>query len=177
VSTDDKGQDPETQLIKLRAFAELKGYQVIGEFIDKASGADPNRPRLGKMIEKSRGIDAIMVTKLDRIMRSSRNLLNLLEDLDKKGVALICVDQPIETNTAMGRLLLQVLSAIAEFERELTRDRVKDGLARARQQGKVLGRRTKRIGPVSRAQYYRLKKEGVVDLNTLSVKPPRPRKK
>jgi DNA invertase Pin-like site-specific DNA recombinase len=169
VSTDDKGQDPETQLIKLRAFAELKGYQVIGEFIDKASGADPNRPRLGKMIEKSRGIDAIM--------GSSRNLLNLLEDLDKKGVALICVDQPIETNTAMGRLLLQVLSAIAEFERELTRDRVKDGLARARQQGKVLGRRTKRIGPVSRAQYYRLKKEGVVDLNTLSVKPPRPRKK
>jgi DNA invertase Pin-like site-specific DNA recombinase len=76
------------------------------------------------------------------MMRSTKNLLNMLEDFDKKGIALICVDQPIETNTAMGRFLIQILSAVSEFERELTRDRVKDGLARARHQGKQFGRPT-----------------------------------
>lgn len=140
VSTDDKGQDPETQLYKLRQFAASKGYQVVGDWADKASGADPNRPELVKMIQKARSYDAIIITKLDRMMRSTKNLLNMLEDFDKKGIALICVDQPIETNTAMGRFLIQILSAVSEFERELTRDRVKDGLARARHQGKQFGR-------------------------------------
>jgi DNA invertase Pin-like site-specific DNA recombinase len=170
VSTDDKGQDPETQLLKLRQFAASKGYEIIGEFADRASGANPDRPQLVKMIEKSRSYDAIIITKLDRMMRSTKNLLNVLEDLEKKGVALICVDQPIETNTAMGRMLLQILSAVAEFELELCRSRTKDGQARAKKQGKIIGRRPKRSGEVSRATYYRLKKEGVVDLNTLTVK-------
>lgn len=166
VSTIDKGQDPETQLQKLRSFAESKGYLVVGEWYDKASGADPNRPQLVEMLQKSRTYDAIIITKLDRMMRSTKNLLNMLEDFDKKGVALICVDQPIETGTAMGRLLIQILSAVAEFERELTRDRVKDGLARARKEGKRLGRPEVPYERASlRTRQRRDKKEALVSLN------------
>jgi DNA invertase Pin-like site-specific DNA recombinase len=165
VSTHDKGQDPETQLHKLRQFAESKGYQVIGEWADQASGADPNRPKLVEMLDKSRSYDAIIITKLDRMMRSTKNLLNMLEDFDKKRIALICVDQPIETNTAMGRFLIQILSAVAEFERELTRDRVNDGLARARANGKKLGRPEVPLAKASRTtRYRRSKKEGANSL-------------
>jgi len=142
VSTTDKEQDPETQLLKLRAFAAARGYQVIGECGDHASGADPNRPGLAALMADARrhAFDAIIVVRLDRIMRSTRNLLNMLEELQAWGVDLICVDQPIETNTAIGKLLLTLLGAVAEFERELVRERVRDGMARAKAQGKHVGR-------------------------------------
>jgi putative DNA-invertase from lambdoid prophage Rac len=157
--------------LKLRQFSELKGYEVIGQWADKASGADPNRPQLVEMLQKSRTYNAIIITKLDRMMRSTKNLLNMLEDLDKKGIALICVDQPIETNTAMGRFLTQILSAVAEFERELTRDRVKDGLARARKEGKRLGRPEVSYEKASlRTKQRRAKKEALVSLSAKGVK-------
>lgn len=142
VSTTDKSQDPETQLIRLRAFAAARGYQVVGECGDHASGADPNRPGLAALMADARrhAFDAIIIVRLDRIMRSTRNLLNMLEQLQAWGVDLICVDQPIETNTAIGKLLLTLLGAVAEFERELTRERVRDGMARAKAQGKHIGR-------------------------------------
>jgi len=142
VSTDDKGQDAETQLFKLRHYAAAKGYEVAGDWVDHASGKDPNRPSFQAMLERGRKGDfsVVIVTKLDRMMRSTRNLLNTLQDMESWHLALECVDQPIQTNNAMGRMMITILGAVAEFERDLISDRVKDGMNRARFQGVHLGR-------------------------------------
>ena len=146
VSTIDKDQDPETQLVKLRAFAQAKGHTDSVEFVDHASGLDPNRQALKEMLSRARKreFEAIVIVRLDRIMRSTKNLLTMIEDLIRWDVALICVDQPIETNTALGRYMITILGATAEFERELIRERVKDGLERAKREGKRLGRRPRK---------------------------------
>lgn len=135
-------QDPEVQLIKLRDFCRARGYEIAGEYVDRKSGADPNRPALEKMMQdaRRRKFDSILIVRLDRITRSIGNLLKILEDLQSWGVALICTDQPIETNSATGRLMIHILAALAEFERELIRERVMDGLKKAKRMGKRLGR-------------------------------------
>jgi len=142
VSTNDEIQHPENQLIRLRERAKYSGYEVVGEYVDEKSGKDANRPELQRLLTdcRNRKIDIILITKLDRMMRSTQNLLNILEDLDRWGVALECIDQPIETRSAMGRMMITILGAVAEFERELISERVKDGMARAKAQGKHVGR-------------------------------------
>jgi len=142
VSTHDKDQDPENQLMKLRSFSESHGWAVYGEYPDERSGADASRPQLDKMLRYARGhaFDAIVIVRLDRIGRSVRNLLNLIDELERSNVKLICTDQEINTSSPGGKLLFTLLGAISEFELELIRDRTKDGLARARAQGKRLGR-------------------------------------
>lgn len=171
VSTTDKEQNPENQLMRLREYAQRQGWEYE-EFTDFLSGKDANRPGFSALLSrcKRREFDIIAVVRLDRMMRSVQNTLNVMDDLNAWGVRFLCLDQPIDTGTASGRFQLQMLAAVAEFEREQIRERVKDGLARARGQGKILGRKKKRSGVVSRATYYRLKKEGVVDLNTLTIK-------
>ena len=141
-STVDKEQNPETQLLKLRSFCVARGYFISGEYIDRASGANPFRPQLQKLMvdARQRLFDAILIVRLDRIMRSTKNLLNMIEELQLWGVQLICTDQPIETNTAIGRLIITLLGAMAEFEHELIVERVRDGMARAKAQGRHLGR-------------------------------------
>lgn len=141
VSTQDK-QDPEVQLVKLREFAAARGWEIYQEYIDRASGADPNRPALDNMLKdaRNRRFHAVLIVRLDRITRSIINLLNTLQMLDKWSVSLVCVDQPIETNSPTGRLMIHILAALAEFERELIRERVKDGMEKARRNGKHIGR-------------------------------------
>jgi len=142
VSRHDKDQDPDNQLIKLRSFVESRGWAVYGEYVDMKSGADASRPDLDRMLKAARGhaFSAIVIVRLDRIGRSVRNLLNLIDDLKGSNVELICTDQEINTSSPGGKLLFTLLGAISEFELELIRDRTKDGLARARAQGKTLGR-------------------------------------
>ncbi|MGD0056352.1 MAG: recombinase family protein [Methanomassiliicoccales archaeon] len=142
VSRHDKDQDPENQLIKLREFVKRRGWDIYAEFKDFASGAAPSRPQFDKMIGEGRArhYDAILVVRIDRLARSTRNLLNLLEEMQRYGVDLVCTDQEIDTKSPAGKLLFTVLGAVAELELELIRDRTKDGLARARAQGKKLGR-------------------------------------
>ena len=142
VSTHDKDQDPENQLMKLRSFSESHGWAVYGDYIDTRSGADASRPDLDKMLKAARGhaFGAIIIVRLDRMGRSVKNLLNLIDDLKLSNVELICTDQEINTSSPGGKLLFTLLGAISEFELELIRDRTKDGLARARAQGKRLGR-------------------------------------
>jgi DNA invertase Pin-like site-specific DNA recombinase len=142
VSTDDQGQNPESQLFKLRKMSEARGYEVVGMYIDHKSGKDDNRPDFQRMLNDARAhkFDVILVTKLDRVMRSVKNLLKVLEDLERWKVSLECVDQPIETGSAMGKMMITILGAVAEFERELIRERVTDGIARAKSEGKQLGR-------------------------------------
>lgn len=146
VSTKDE-QDPENQLLRLREWAERSEHEIVGEYIDRASGANQHRPGLDEMMDgaRKRYVDAIVIVRLDRICRSMINLTSLVEIMDSCGISLICLDQDIDMTTAAGRLLMHLLGAIAQFERELIRDRVKDGMERARRSGKHLGRPRREI--------------------------------
>jgi DNA invertase Pin-like site-specific DNA recombinase len=142
VSKSDDSQDPENQLMRLRSYAQERGWEVFGEYVDMASGADANRPQLDRMMADARGrrFSLVLCVKVDRLARSVSNLYALLSEFDAREVKFECIDQSIATNTPTGKLLLSILGGVAEFERELIRDRTKAGLARAKAQGKRLGR-------------------------------------
>jgi DNA invertase Pin-like site-specific DNA recombinase len=137
-------QDPDTQLIKLRAFAEARGYEVLREYVDRIRGEDAIRDALDAMKAAAfrHEFDAILIVRLDRIMRSLANFAALNQELTAAKVGLICIDQQIDTTTPAGRLQQNILAAFAEYEREAIRERVLDGIARARSEGKKLGRPT-----------------------------------
>src|SRR5437762_7168257 len=135
-------QTPENQLVALRAFALARGW-AASEFVDHGvSGAKDRRPQLDAMLAdvRRRKLDLVLVTKLDRLARSTRHLVTLGAELEALGVDLVVLDQAIDTTTPSGRLLFHMLAAVAEFERDLIRDRVLAGLRRARTQGRRLGR-------------------------------------
>ena len=143
VSTRDKGQDPEMQLVELREFAAKRGWQVAGEFVDVGvSGAKDSRPQLDAMMHlaKARKLDVIAVWKLDRFGRSLRHLVDALAELNAVGCAFVSLRDNLDLTTPAGRMMFHVVAAMAEFERELIRERVKAGLAHARAKGQRLGR-------------------------------------
>jgi DNA invertase Pin-like site-specific DNA recombinase len=142
VSTSD--QDCSGQLFELRAYAERREWQVTEEFVDHGiSGAKTARPALDRLVTaaKRRQIDGVLVWRLDRLGRSTRHLLGLVEDWQAIGVSFTSLGEAIDTTTPAGKLQLAVLGALAEFERERIRERVTMGLERARRQGVKLGRR------------------------------------
>jgi DNA invertase Pin-like site-specific DNA recombinase len=135
-------QTPDNQLAVLRDFAAARAW-VATEFVDHGiSGAKERRPALDALLEaaRRRKIDVVVCTKLDRLARSTHHLVTLVKELETLGVDLVVLDQAIDTTTPSGRLLFHVLAAIAEFERDLIRDRVIAGIKRARAQGRRLGR-------------------------------------
>jgi DNA invertase Pin-like site-specific DNA recombinase len=141
VSTRD--QNPESQLQDLRRHAEARGFQVAGEFVDVGvSGRKERRPSLDKVMAmaRNRTIDGVMVAAFDRFGRSLSHLVRCLEEFQGRGVAFISQREQIDLSTPMGRLMFALIGAMAEFERELIRERVEAGLRRARYQGKRLGR-------------------------------------
>lgn len=117
-------------------------WVTVDEYTDKLSGANASRPGINRLMQDAEdgGIDLILATKLDRIARSSLNLANLCAKLDKWQVGLKFIEQPIDFTSPEGRLLRTFLGAIAEFELELIHSRTKDGQARARKEGKIIGR-------------------------------------
>ena len=152
---DRERQDPEVQLIKLRAYAQARGWEVIGEYVDRKSGADPNRPALRDLerdIDAGK-VDAVLVVRLDRIMRSTANFVQFLTTLEerpdgtprKRPIALIAIDQNLDTSTPAGRLMRTIIMAVAEYERDIIRERINDGLDKARADGKQLGRRRRHV--------------------------------
>jgi len=161
VSKADDSQDPENQLARLRSYAKEREYEVYGEYVDMASGADANRPQLDRMMAdaRARRFSLVLCVKVDRLARSVSNLYALLAELDSRGVKFECTDQDISTKSPTGKLLLSILAGVAEFERELIRDRTKAGLARARARGKQLGRPRKRVD-LERMRDLRLKGYG-----------------
>lgn len=140
VSTSE--QDPKNQADRLQAVATARGYEKYTLYLDIASGANPRRPALDQMLKDAKcgEISHIISTKLDRLARSTINLLSIMKQLESWNVTVEFLDQPIDTSTPSGKMMLTVLGAMAEFEKELIRDRTKDGLARAKAQGKVGGR-------------------------------------
>lgn len=141
VSTADQSSAP--QLDALRGYAESRGFEVIEEYVDAGiSGAKARRPALDRLLAdaRRRRFDALAVVKLDRIARSVHHLTALGAELEALGVDLVVLDQAIDTTTPSGRLLFHVLGSIAEFERDLIRERTVAGLRAARRRGKRLGR-------------------------------------
>lgn len=112
-------------------------------FSDIASGGKASRPELDAMLGLLREGDTLIITKLDRLGRSLRHLLNLIHDLGERNIGVRAIDQGIDTTTAAGRMVLHFLGAIAEFERELNHERTINGLRAARARGKVGGRKPK----------------------------------
>ena len=113
------------------------------EFVDRGvSGAKDSRPALDEMIDaaRRREISAVVCTKLDRLARSTRHLCNLAAEFEALDVDLVILDMAVDTSTPMGRLLFSVLAGVAEFERELIRDRTRAGMEAARAKGKRIGR-------------------------------------
>lgn len=155
-------QNPEAQLDPLRTYAAARGFQVAGEFVDHGvSGAKDRRPALDKMMAaaRRRDVDAIVVAKLDRLARSVRHLVTVAGELEALGVDLVVRDQQIDTSSPSGRLLFNVIGAIAEFERDLIRERIHAGLALARKRGKRLGRPEATDGK-QKERILRLRKSG-----------------
>jgi DNA invertase Pin-like site-specific DNA recombinase len=146
VSTVNKGQDVGLQLDELRQVAAQRGWVVAEERVyvdDGVSGATESRPALDRLLADAQAgrFDLVAVWKLDRLGRSLQHLLRLLDDLARWGVGFASLrDSGIDTTTPTGRLILQILGALAEYERGLIRERVNAGIARAKAQGKHCGR-------------------------------------
>jgi putative DNA-invertase from lambdoid prophage Rac len=144
VSTQD--QNCEMQVRELREYAGRRGWQIVGDYIDTGwSGAKASRPELDRLMKDAalRRFDAVLVWKLDRFGRSVRNCLDGIESLRTNGVRFLAVSQSIDTDESnpTARLLLHILASVAEFERELIRERVRAGIKSAKHKGKQLGRK------------------------------------
>lgn len=133
VSTAD--QNPDSQKDAL----QKAGVDQI--FLDTYTGTKSSRPQLDKMREQLRSGDTIVITRLDRLGRSTKDLLNLVSDLQDLGVNLEVLEQNINTSSPEGKLFFTLVASFAEFEREIMRARTIDGLAAARARGRVGGRK------------------------------------
>ncbi len=137
------GQNPEMQLAELREYASRRGWEVAGEYIDEGvSGAKESRPALNRLMVDAhrRRFAVLLVWKVDRFGRSLRHLVNALADLDAMGIAFVSLRDNLDLSTPSGRLMFQIVGAMAEFERALTQERVRAGLRLAKSKGKRLGR-------------------------------------
>lgn len=133
VSTSD--QNPDSQ----RDALNRAGVDQI--FLDTFTGTKANRPELNKMKDQLRSGDTIVITRLDRLGRSTKDLLNLVSELQDQQVNLEVLEQSINTSTPEGKLFFTLVASFAEFEREIMRARTIDGLASARARGRVGGRK------------------------------------
>ncbi|MGA7463323.1 MAG: recombinase family protein [Candidatus Korobacteraceae bacterium] len=137
------GQDPEMQLSELREYAARRGWIISGEYVDQGvSGSKESRPELNRLTVDAhrRVFDAVLVWKIDRYGRSLKHLVNALADLNAYGVAFVSLRDNLDLSTASGRLMFQIIGAMAEFERALIQERVRAGLRNARAKGRKLGR-------------------------------------
>jgi DNA invertase Pin-like site-specific DNA recombinase len=161
VSTVD--QDPAAARKELRAAAKRRGFRVALDIEETGSGALNNRPGLARLMASARRgkLDAVFVWKLDRFGRSALDLLANIRDLEGAGVRFISITQGLDFKPggeAMTRLMLTMLGAVAEFERELISERTRLGMAKAREDGKHIGR--PRAARPSAAKVQRLRKQG-----------------
>ena len=154
------GQSPEMQLIELREYASRRGWTIFREYVDQGvSGCRESRPELNRLMTDAhqRKIDAVLVWKIDRFGRSLKHLVNSLADLSAYGVAFISLRDNLDLSAPSGRLMFQIIGAMAEFERSLIQERVRAGLRNAILKGKTLGR-PRRI--VNGDQMARLREQG-----------------
>jgi DNA invertase Pin-like site-specific DNA recombinase len=143
VSTSNGHQDPELQLRELREYADRRGWKITDEYVDHGvSGSKDSRPALNRLLADAhqRRFDTVLVWKLDRFGRSLKHLINTLGELEARGIAFVSFRDNLDLTTPSGRLMFQIIGAMAEFERALIQERVRAGLRNARSKGKRLGR-------------------------------------
>ena len=159
VSTGD--QDCDRQERDLREFADRAGYEIVEVLRETASGAKDDRAQRKKVMAaaRARKISAVLVTEASRWSRSTLDLLGTLQDLNAWGISLVTLSGiSLDLNTPQGKLMAAILSAIAEFERDLIRERVKSGIAAARAKGRKFGR--PRVSDEAIAFVYQLRAQG-----------------
>jgi DNA invertase Pin-like site-specific DNA recombinase len=163
VSSANGQQDPEMQLSELRDFARARGFQVVNEFVDRGvSGAKESRPQLNQLVidARHRRFDCVLVWKLDRFARSLKHLVNALAEFEAMGIAFVSLRDNLDLSTPSGRLMFQIIGAMAEFERSLIVERVKAGLRNAKIKGRQLGRpRLTNLASASRTTRWRRKRK------------------
>ena len=166
VSTLD--QDPEMQIRELRAYAEHRGLTIVDEFVDYMSGVKDDRPALNRLWKAVRGrkVETVLVWKFDRFARSTKQLINALEEFQHVGVDFISITEQIDTSSPMGKAMFTIISAIAEFERSLISERVRAGIAKARAQGKPHGRPP--LNTATQAHITRLRHEEQLSIRQIA---------
>jgi len=160
VSTDKQKVD--LQLDELRQFAVRSHWTIHQEYIDQNfTGANTKRPAFQAMMAaaRKRKFNLLLVWKLDRLSRSLKDLIVTLDDLNHYGVDFVSYDNNLDTSTPTGKLVFQIVGAVAEFEKEIIRERVIAGLAAARNRGKQLGR--PRISSDKQTKAIQLHAEGL----------------
>jgi DNA invertase Pin-like site-specific DNA recombinase len=136
-------QHPETQLYDLQQLASQRGYEVVKIYTDKISGAKARRPALDQLLAdaRRRKFDVVVVWAFDRMARSVRHFLEVLDELTQLNIEFVSHRENIDTGGALGRAMIVIVGAIAELERNLIIERVKAGMRRARLEGVQLGRK------------------------------------
>jgi DNA invertase Pin-like site-specific DNA recombinase len=140
VSTVD--QHPETQLLDLRQMAAQRGYEIVHEYTDRISGTKAKRPGLDQMMADARrgGFDVVLVWASDRIARSVKHFLDVLDELSRLNIEYVSFRENIDTGGPLGRAIVVIIGAIAELERNLIIERVRAGMRRAKLEGRPIGR-------------------------------------
>lgn len=142
VSTKDKDQDPEVQLLQLRRYVAMQGWEVFDVYKDTCSGKTPRRPGLNRLLRdaEARKFDVVLVLRIDRIMRSVRHFYNLADALEFYQVKIVSVADGMDYSTPIGKLVRGILLQVAEFEVEQLSTRTKEGLEKAAEEGNFAGR-------------------------------------
>lgn len=140
VSTLD--QHPETQIYDLRQLAKQRGLEIVNEYSDRISGAKAKRPELEQLMHdaRRRRFDVVLVWAFDRMARSVRHFLEILDEFNHLGVEFVSFRENIDTGGPLGRAMVVIVGAIAELERNLIVERVKAGMRRAKLEGQRIGR-------------------------------------
>ena len=153
-------QHPETQLHDLRQLASQRGFEVVQEYTDRISGANARRPGLDQMMADARRgrFDVVLVWASDRIARSVKHFLDVLDELNRLGVEYVSFREQIDTGGPLGRAVVVIIGAIAELERSLIVERVRAGMRRAKLEGRHIGRKPLDLDHVAILQDRRLGK-------------------
>ena len=136
-------QHPETQLHDLYEMAVQRGYEIVHEYVDRISGAKARRPGLDELMRDARRgrFDVVMVWASDRIARSVKHFLEILDELNRLNIEFVSFREQIDTGGPLGRAIVVIIGAIAELERNLIIERVRAGMRRAKLEGRHIGRR------------------------------------
>lgn len=142
ISTADKWQDLETQLMPLREYITHRGWTLYNEYTDIMSWAKDNRPWFTELMQdaQKRKFDVVLTFRFDRCSRSSKHLINTLETLRALGIDFVSYQESIDTSTPAWQMMFTIISAFAQFERNIIQERVKAWLYRAKQQWRCIGR-------------------------------------
>lgn len=160
VSTSDQSTDIQKQALMSAGAEKL--------FLENYTGTKANRPELDRLRDQMRKGDTVLVTKLDRLARSTKDLLNLVSEFQDAGVELVVLEQNIDTSTTEGKFLLNILGAVAELERDLIVARTQQGLAAAKARGRVGGRKQKlNIQQIAEAKNFYAAGKPISDISEL----------